>query len=322
MREKAGRRAVSFFAAVLLFVTMAAGALAAIPERPENLYVLDNANVLSSETQREIVRENEKLFDRTGAEVVVVTVDFLDGKSIRDYSYELFESWEIGSSERNNGLLLVLSVAEDTYYAMPGYGIEDFLTGERLDALLNENLEEDFAAGQYDAGVRKFFGAAVDELEAYYQKGGAEPEDGGYGEDGWEDNGYFEESSFRSLLRIVVRVIGSVVVVILLVLLVSVLSSGGRRGPKGGSGGSGGFFRGLLLGRAIGRSYRRRPPFGGPPIGGPPFGGPRPPMGGSRPRSPFGGSRPGGFHHGGGASRGGGFSRGGSTRGGGAGRGR
>lgn len=306
MKGKAGKRTVSFFAAVLLFVTMSLGALAAIPERPENLYVLDEAGVLSQETEQEIIRKNGNLFDRTGAEIVIVTVDFLDGKEIRDYCYDLFESWEIGSSERNNGLLLVLSVAQEDYYALPGYGIEDFLTGEKLDELLNENLKSDFAAEQYDAGVRKFFDAALEELESYYQENG--PENDGYEE--WENKvGYSAPPLVSSLLRVAARIIGLVVVVILLVIFLRLLGFGGRGGPGGGSGGSGGFFHGLLLGRAIGRSYRHRPP--PPPFGGPPFGGPRPPFGGSRPG--------GGFTHGGGASRGG-FSRGGHTRGGGAGR--
>ena len=104
------RRAVSVLSlifALIFSIAMAPGALAAIPDRPENKYVLDSAGVLSNSTERRMISENQELFEDCGAEIVIVAVDFLGGESIEDYAYRLFNSWGIGSAERNNGLLLV-----------------------------------------------------------------------------------------------------------------------------------------------------------------------------------------------------------------------
>lgn len=226
----------------------------------------------------------------------------------------------MGDYERNNGLLLVLAIGEDNYYATSGYGIEDYFDGAKLQSMLDEYLEPDFAVQEYDTGVKKFFEAALSEMEGYYA-GYTEPaslvEDPSY--DSYEEPSFAYDVGrsvgqfFGRALQIIV--ILGVVLVISLVLR-AMRNGGGRGGPRSGGGG-GGFWTGMFLGNMMGSSRRRggwRPP--PPPPGG--FG-PRPPRGGGG----FGG----GFHSGGrsggfGGSRGGGggFRSGGGSRGGGAGR--
>ena len=97
---------------------MALPALAiVVPERPENQYVLDEAGVLSEETEQEIITQNQSLFEETGAQIAVAAVDFLGGEDIEDYANYMFNYWGVGDYERNNGLLLVLAIGEDNYYA-------------------------------------------------------------------------------------------------------------------------------------------------------------------------------------------------------------
>lgn len=322
-RKTLGRRAAAVGIAVLLAVVLALPALAInIPSRPENQYVLDEARVLSEETEQEIISQNKDLFAETGAQIVVVAVDFLGGEEIEDYAYMLFNSWGIGSEERNNGLLLLMAIGEDNYYSMAGYGIEDYFDGAKLQGMLNEYLEPDFAAREYDAGAKKFFHEALSQMESYYanyqdeytdQEPEVLPED------------YYADAtpSFSDRLRwfledamgLVIRI-----VVILLVVAVIIGIFAARRGgpcpPRGGGGG--GFWRGMFLGNLMGSSHRRggyyppRPPRGPRP---------RPPMGGGF-GGGSGGFRSGGGGFGGGGSRGGGggFHSGGGTRGGGAGR--
>lgn len=301
--------------ALALALCLAVPALAiSIPQRPENQYVLDEAGVLSEETEQEIIDTNNALFEETGAQVVVVAVDFLGGEDIEDYAYTLFNSWGIGSVERNNGLLLLLAIGEDNYYAMSGYGLEDYFDGAKLKGMLNDYLEEDFAARDYDAGVEKFFSQAVSQVKTYYANytdeytpGETDP-DYDYDDDGQYEPSFGERTGrfFRNLLSVVGRVVGVVIVVAVLVMFF--------RGISGGGGG--GFWTGLFLGNLMNCGRRGWPPPRGPR---PPFGGgPRPPFGGGG----FGGG--GGFHsggHGGFGGGGGGFHGGGGSHGGGAGRG-
>lgn len=321
--KKAWKRAVALAVTAVLAVGLAVPALAVVPDRPENQYVLDEAGVLSEETEQEIISKNQDLFEETGAQIVVVTVDFLDGETIDDYAYSLFNAWGIGSQERNNGLLLLMAIAEDNYYAMPGYGIEDYFDGAKLKDMLTQYLEPDFAAKDYDAGAKKFFDAALSDMETYY----ADYTDEYTGETAPDyDYSYEYEPSFGdrlgwmlgNALGVVIRVVVVVVIVSVLVAIIRGMSGGGGGPRSGGGGGGGGFWTGLFLGNLLGGSRRRggwRPP--------------PPPPGGFGPRPPRGGGGFGGFHGGGGGGfggggfrggGGGGFHGGGGSRGGGAGR--
>ena len=129
----------------------------------------DGANVLSAQTEEHITRKNETLFRETGAQIAVVAVDFLDGKDIEDYTYDLFNTWGVGSTQRDNGFLLVMAIAEENYYLQAGAGVDDAFDGATLQVLLDQYLEPDFAAEDYDAGALKLFDALYQEVEQYYQ---------------------------------------------------------------------------------------------------------------------------------------------------------
>ena len=221
-------RALGLFLALMMAFCLAVPALAAYPDRPENQYVLDEAGVLSEETEQEIISQNQTLFQEEGAQIVVVAVDFLDGEDIADYAYSLFNIWGIGSQERNNGLLLLLAIGEDNYYAMAGYGIEDYFDGAKLQDMLNEYLKPDFAARDYDAGVEKFFQAALSEMESYYANYTDEYTDmeaPAYDEDydSYEPGLGQRFGSFFSSLRIWAA---GVVVIVLVFLLIAVILRG------------------------------------------------------------------------------------------------
>lgn len=126
---------------VLVLVLVAVPAFAvALPDAPTG-YVYDGANVLSSSTESYIERTGSALAEACGAEVVVATVDFTDGEDIADYAYDLFNKWGIGDKKANNGLLILLSIGAEDYYAEPGVGLTDVFTGGVLDAMLYDYLE-------------------------------------------------------------------------------------------------------------------------------------------------------------------------------------
>ena len=125
---------------------------------PNNdFYYLDDAGVLSEILEGEIFFSNRLLYDDCGAQIVVVAIDSTNGTDIEDYSIELFNNWGIGSKEKNNGFLLLLAIQDDDYYACPGLGLKEELSSVVIQEMLNECLEPDFAAGCYDAGVKKVF---------------------------------------------------------------------------------------------------------------------------------------------------------------------
>lgn len=338
--KRFAKRLCGWLTAAVLVLTLPCAALAAVPQRPANNgTILDEAGVLSTAVEQQLTKKNETLFDATGAEIAVVCVDFLDGEDIADFAYDVFNAWGIGSSERNNGLLLLLAIAEENYYAMPGYGIEDTFDGSTLQELLDAYLEDDFAAGDYESGVEKFYDAAYEILANYsYDDSYTETDIGGVTDPGYTEETVEYETELTGVLSFMVRLILLIVVIVLVVAVVRAASRLNRQPPPPAGGAvppprRDNFWTGMFVGSML---NRRRPPrrntWGAPP---PPHQpphhtpGPNP---GPRPGGFGGGPRPssrpgGGFSHGGGSrpsggrpSRDGGFSRGGGSRGGGAGR--
>lgn len=160
-------KGIWLLACCLLFSSMAPAAWAVV-DPPANGYVADYADVLEKETEDYIIELNQVLQQATGAQIVVVTVDFTDGMSLEEYAYNIFNEWGIGDKEKNNGLLLLLSIGNDDYWAMQGKGLENALTSAMLGEYLYQELEPDFAQGQYNAGVKKVFDSFYAWFVNYY----------------------------------------------------------------------------------------------------------------------------------------------------------
>lgn len=311
--------------AILLLLLMCWPAAAwAVVEAPPEGYVADYANMLTDETEAYLIEKSRQLDEATGAQIVVVTVDFLDGMDIEDYAYTLFNDWGIGDAEKNNGLLLLLAIGEDNYWCMQGKGLEGVLSSGMLGDYLYEYLEPDFAKADYDAGVRKVFDALLDWFDNYYSVQGSNAA----GNDVTvpvqpvrEQNSQNEDSSWFWL----------VVVLIIIVILISMNNRRKDRKNKNNkwNGGSGGGRtedytrrsrtqmprRGVFIPPgAFGPGERRGNSSGGSSSGG--FGG----FGEGGSRGGGAGRSSGGFGGFGGSSGGFGGFGGGGSRGGGAGR--
>ncbi len=139
-----------------------------LPERPENGYVLDVAGVLESETVERVLKENETLRAATGASITLVTVDVLGGKEVSQYANRLYEAWGLGETERQNSLLVLLAVEDQTYWLIQGAGLRDDLSDDALQDYAWNYLERDFSEGNYDAGARKLCDALFAWYKDYY----------------------------------------------------------------------------------------------------------------------------------------------------------
>ena len=78
---------------------------------PTNLkYVNDYANIISDSYKEKIVSIGKELEDKTSAQAIIVIIDSTNGTPIEDYSNKLFRTWGIGQKDRDNGLLILLSL--------------------------------------------------------------------------------------------------------------------------------------------------------------------------------------------------------------------
>ena len=162
------KRIISFIAALLLCAAMGTGAYALVSPSDE-FYVTDSANVLSNETEQMIINYNGALEQQcSGAQIVVVTVDYLGGMYCDEYAYQLFNDWGVGSSEYNNGMLLLLAVQENKAWLAYGLGLNSLISSSDVDDMLDKYFWDGFDSGDYDEAVTALFKALLSWYDEHY----------------------------------------------------------------------------------------------------------------------------------------------------------
>ena len=153
-------------AALLLVVTVGITALAPaasaaniqLPSLPKDQCVVDDAGVLSDSTTSELETLNAQLSSSCdGAQIGVLTVDYTGSATTEDYAMAAINAWGIGSSSKNNGVLILLVMQSDQYadgdyYLTYGDGFRSTLLADQASTLV-QTMEDDFAAKKYDAAV-------------------------------------------------------------------------------------------------------------------------------------------------------------------------
>src|SRR5882757_1375322 len=153
-----------FLAAVLAFFCIIAPAWAA-PKFPALTgRVVDDANILSSETKADLTQKLAALEQKTSRQLVVVTIPSLGGYEISDYGYQLGRAWGIGQAKLNNGVLLIVAPAEHKVRIEVGYGLEPIVTDALSSVIIQNAVLPKFKAGDYNAGVEGGVDALIQQL--------------------------------------------------------------------------------------------------------------------------------------------------------------
>lgn len=259
---------------VIFFCLFQTNSYASIPS-PTSDYYLDTLGVLDETTKDNINKTNRQLEDKTGSQVVVITLDNPEGYEGSYYGTEIFNAWDIGDQKKDNGVLILLLKSEyereNQIYIITGYGIEGRLNDGKLGRIIDNFMIDKLREGDYSASLNEGFNAVVGEIAAEYDIE-LEKDYRAYQNELRES--YSDEGlSFETIFT--------------LLILFIIISSFINRNNRGGGGG----FR-----------RRRYTPFGSPwgrsSWGGSSWGG-----------SGFGGGSGGGFSGGGGSSGGGGAGR-------------
>ena len=148
---------------VFIFTVCAVFPAFAIVDQSEDFYVADYADVFTRDFEERIIQLNGDLEHYcSGAQLVVVTVDYLDGMYSDEYAMKLFNSWGVGSASENNGMLLLLAVKENKAWLTVGKGIS--LSSGEIDDLFEDYFWYDFDRGNYQEATE----AMLNELTLWY----------------------------------------------------------------------------------------------------------------------------------------------------------
>lgn len=203
------------------------------PKPTSQFFINDFAEVIEQSAEDEIYSKGAALQEKTTAQVVVVTVDTLDGEEPADYALELGREWGVGQEEEDNGVVILLAKTERQIYIAVGYGLEGALPDSKTGRIIDIYGLDYLKNNDFSNGLLEIFKAVVNEVYIEY---GEEPEEGYTA---------IEDTNEETLEEYGARVLVSWVIMIAVVILFIFIFGRRRRGffwfggPGGFGGGSG-----------------------------------------------------------------------------------
>lgn len=201
--------------------------------------VVDNANMLEPGVERQLAARLAAHEQATGNQVVVATLENLQGRTIEEFGYQLGRAWGIGQQGEDNGALLLVARDERAVRIEVGYGLEGELTDAISSNIIHGVILPRFRQGQFAEGIAEGATAMIEALGGEYQM--RQAADG-------------EEASAGKKALVLFLVFGGWLFLAMITttggrsgrggLLMGALAAGALGGGRGGFGGGGGGFSG------------------------------------------------------------------------------
>lgn len=120
----------------------------AVPTGP----VADRADIIPADAEAALDRQLRAFEDETSNALIVLTVDSLQGQSVETVAFETFNSWGIGGSKTDRGLLILVAPNERSVRIEVGCGLESVITNERAQTIIDDVMlpryrENDLSSG-------------------------------------------------------------------------------------------------------------------------------------------------------------------------------
>ena len=204
--------------------------------------IVDQANIIQPATRAALETKLAELESKSGIQLVIATVNSLEGQDIEPYANELFRNWKLGEKEKNNGVLLLVAPNDRRVRIEVGYGLEKTLTDALSKVIITNAITPRFKAGDFSGGISR----GVDDIITVLTTDAPE----------WEQrpslrldkNQQADPTSwilfFAFLVFIILVVVSPTFRWLFINALVSASASSGRGGYSGGGYSNGGGFSG------------------------------------------------------------------------------
>ena len=132
--------------------------------------VVDQANLLDPEQEAALTAKLAGLETRTKRQLVVTTLNSLEGYEISDYGYRLGREWALGQdgkgeTEKDNGAILIIAPNERKMRIEVGYGLEPVLTDGLSSSIIRNDITPRFKDSDFVGGINAGVDRIVTQLE-------------------------------------------------------------------------------------------------------------------------------------------------------------
>jgi uncharacterized protein len=230
---------------LLIFTTVLTAQIPAKPVPPR--LVNDFASILSATEAQRIEEALVAFSDSTSNQIVIVSVNSLEGIDKAQFAYNIGAEWKVGQNEFNNGVVILIKPKKGNEkgeaFIVTGYGLE----GALPDAICKRIVEQEMIPRFRD---EDYFGGVIAALNVIMPIAAGEYTSDEYAASSAQEGG-----------------IAAAVLVIIFVIAVAVISAASKKGGGGNYGGGGkkgpGLAELLLLGSLLSGGRGRSGGFGG-----------------------------------------------------------
>lgn len=131
--------------------------------------VVDQAQILDDATELALTEQLEAHEAETSNQIVVVTVDSLNGYDEADYALKLGREWGIGTEEKNNGVILLVAPNERKVRIEVGYGLEGALPDAMAGQIIRRDIVPSFKEGDFTSGIKSGVGSILQAVVGEYK---------------------------------------------------------------------------------------------------------------------------------------------------------
>lgn len=140
-----------------------------VPKKPEGAsrFINDYANLLSLDEENYLNFKLQKYWDSTSSDIVVVTLNTINGEDPFTVGLKIYNTWGLGTAEKDNGVLILIvyendDAAKRKIWITTGKGAEGFLPDGATGSIIRDKLAPAFKEKKYGKGLND----AIDEIIA------------------------------------------------------------------------------------------------------------------------------------------------------------
>lgn len=141
-------------------------AFTAPPKPADNTYVLDQTGKLSGDQVAKLNTKIEALNKSTKNEYAIVLLKTLDGAAIEDAAQDTFRAWGVGKANLNNGVMIMVALAERKTRIQTGKNAEGDLPDLLCKDILDRTLKPLLKKGDFYGGLDATLDSVVSHMES------------------------------------------------------------------------------------------------------------------------------------------------------------
>ncbi|MCB9202466.1 MAG: TPM domain-containing protein [Flavobacteriales bacterium] len=141
-----------------------------IPKKPDKIYPInDYADIFSLDEEQILNQKLIRYADSTSTEIVVATVKTLNGDDINYVGAKWGETWKLGQTEKNNGVLVLIVPNDRKMTIQAGRGTEDKLTDYQSSKIIQNYFIPNIKRGDYFTATNEGTDAIIATLDGKFK---------------------------------------------------------------------------------------------------------------------------------------------------------